>query len=181
MREEVASRDLRCIGRGGTEMAHLCRRAGESGASGSSTPRSVSRIAADAVTIFVMENQGHTMFGEAGRPSRRSAMPTATARGHRRDPRRPPRSRGRLSPPSRGADAGGSFPSSRCVSPRADGAAAHHIPHVVGEERGGGGGEMRGGGGEGGKERGEGGRGGGGRGGGGRGGEGGERKVDGGG
>ena len=39
----------------------------------------MSRIAAVAVTIFVMENHGHTMSGEAARPPPRSAIPTATA------------------------------------------------------------------------------------------------------
>jgi hypothetical protein len=57
-----------------------CRSAGtcpETGASRSSTPRSASRIAAVAVTVFVIENHGHTMPAEAGTWAAISARPAA--------------------------------------------------------------------------------------------------------
>jgi hypothetical protein len=48
-------------------------------ASRSSTPRSARRTAAVAVTIFVSENHGHTMPGEAGTRPATSASPAAPA------------------------------------------------------------------------------------------------------
>ena len=73
--EQVAGGDLA----GPPCRPHLSQRGNVpgDGASRSNTPRSASRIAAVAVTIFVIENHGHTMPGKVGTRAAMSASPAA--------------------------------------------------------------------------------------------------------